>query len=165
MSRSVERYDVEQVSRRIWHSRKIGMNWDDIRDDVNVTYNLDLTAQRIAMLYRERMVHLSTNYGAEDTIQELGMELERLNDLQNAHWAEAVSGDINSTKMVLDVMKQRHRLLGLDQLNAADALVQQTVLVIGQNKDEWVEALSHGKNRGVIMPVPPRDDSDMEDGT
>ena len=158
-------YDVEQVSRRIWHSRKIGMNWDDITDDVRKTFSLNLTPQRVAAIYRDRVNHVTTTYGMEDNHQELGMEIERLNDLQQAHWDEAVMGDINHTKIVLDVMKQRHRLLGLDQLNAADSLVQQTVLVIGQEKDDWVTALAHGKNNRTIVPVPPRDDSDMEDGT
>lgn len=42
------------------------------------------------------------------------LELTRLDRLQVAHWNAAIKGSVKATRIVLDVMRQRAVLLGLD---------------------------------------------------
>lgn len=42
------------------------------------------------------------------------MEQERLNQLQDAFWVKALAGDEKAGRMILDIIRERSRLLGLD---------------------------------------------------
>lgn len=50
----------------------------------------------------------------EDIDQIRRMENERLDALHNAHWSNAMQGDVPSGVMILKVMDRRAKLLGLD---------------------------------------------------
>lgn len=164
MGKEVEKYDRDLVARQIWHSRKIGHSWDDIVEEIEMNHGVRLTHAHLANLYNTHHAALSSMVSAEERQQRLMIALAQLDELQSAHWNQAVLGDPVSSKFVLDVLKERHRILGLDRADGTDTAIQQTVLVIGQNKDEWVEALTHGKNNRVIMPGVARDDgSDAEE--
>ena len=54
---------------------------------------------------RERVVE-----GVDELRQ---VELERLDQLQLAHWGKAMAGNLASAKVVLGIIEQRSRLLGL----------------------------------------------------
>jgi len=50
------------------------------------------------------------------------LELERLDELQSAHWPKALDGDTKATEVVLSVIDKRIKLLGLDRVaNGSDA--------------------------------------------
>ncbi len=50
----------------------------------------------------------------EEALQIRAMEAEKLDALQQAHWLRALRGNIGSTKVILQVMERRARLIGLD---------------------------------------------------
>ena len=62
-----------------------------------------------------------------DTVgEQRRVEMDRMDALQTAVWERAMLGDVDSVKLVLAIMKERGRLLGLEKLQApekeADAL-------------------------------------------
>ena len=67
------------------------------------------------------------------------MELDRLDELQAAHYESAMYGDIKSGEFVLRVMQHRAKLCKLDQPEA-DAS-QNTVLIVGKAESSYVEQL------------------------
>lgn len=150
-------YDREELLRYIWHSRKIGFSWDKIADSVNSDYHTSFGPREIAAMYRVYMADLNDVYGPEERTQDLGMEIARLDELQAA-WYEAAMVDEKAATLVLNLMKQRHRLKGLDAMDISDRNMVANVLVIGDDKQQWIEALAQGKNRGEIMPGPVGED-------
>ena len=53
---------------------------------------------------------------AEDERQtDLALELTRLDAFQATHWPRALRGDLKARELILDLMDQRARLLGLYQ--------------------------------------------------
>jgi len=167
VSEEVVPYEPDSLHTAIWHMRKMGMSWDAISDEISSQYeDVQVSPTQVASAYRHYMAQMTQLYGPEERTQTLALELERLNDLQNAAWPMAMRGEKDAIKSVLDVMKQRHRILGLDQADGSDPNVVNNVLVIGEDKAAWLEALAHGKGDGpVSLPGPTRDDEeDIEEG-
>ena len=54
-----------------------------------------------------------------DELREL--ELERLDHLLRAHWGKAMAGNLASSKVILRVIEQRSRLLGLEYVHKGAA--------------------------------------------
>lgn len=76
---------------------------------------------------------------AEERSGILQLELDRLDDLQAAHWESAMYGDPKSTEAVLKVMGLRHKLLNLDALDPETQ--RQQVLVVAGSEAEYLKAL------------------------
>lgn len=152
-------YNSDEVAKQVWHLRKGGMGWEDIRDRVAEDYGSVLTLRQIADMYRDYLVVVTQMFSPEDRKQELAIELERLNDLHGAFWTHALAGDKDAAKVVLDVARSRHKLLGLDLADAANKSVQQAVLIIGDDKAEWIAALANGRNQHSL-PGPAGDDGE-----
>lgn len=139
-----EDYNPDTVAQRIYHLRKIGETFPAIRNYLDHD-GIDLSISQIVGLFRSFQKSLSEAYGPEDREQLLGMELERLDALQVSWWPEAQT-DVKAARLVLDISKQRSRLLGLDIPDGTDKNVQQTVLIIGDDKRSFMEALQQGKD-------------------
>jgi hypothetical protein len=69
------------------------------------------------------------------------LELSRLDALQHAHWDRALAGDIPSANLVLRVMGQRSRLLGLELLAAQVGAGNPKTVVIGGTTEEFIRGL------------------------
>jgi len=161
----IEKFDPESLQRSVWHMRKMGMSWDAIATQINETYESELNAVQIATVYRTYMSSMVQVYGPEDRAHALALELERLNDLQESVWPIAMRGDKDGVKSALDIMKQRHKLLGLDMVDGSDKQAVANILIVGEDKVQWMEALDHGRASGTIMPGAVEDDEeDTEEG-
>jgi len=69
----------------------------------------------------------------------LASEVLRLNAVQDAHWEAAMMGDIASARVVLEVIKTRAKITGLETV---DPVVQKNlVLVMGEKEQDYIEAL------------------------
>jgi hypothetical protein len=69
----------------------------------------------------------------------LATEVMRLDKLQTAFWSSAMMGDVGSGRMVLDCIKERSKLTGLEQ---ADPVVNKNlVLVMGDKEEDYIAAL------------------------
>ena len=63
------------------------------------------------------------------------LELARLDALQVSLWAKAMNGDVKAAGMVLKIIEQRCRLLGLEQVNGLRAA--QTVVMSPAELATW----------------------------
>ena len=63
------------------------------------------------------------------------LELARLDALQVSLWAKAMNGDVKAAGMVLKIIEQRCRLLGLEQVNGLQAA--QTVVMSPAELATW----------------------------
>lgn len=97
------------------------------------------SADAVGTAIRERYSQLARQITSLERQSILAMELERLDDLQDAHWESAQYGDIKSGEFVLKVMAHRMKLLKLDQPDADTS--QQTVLIVGKAESSYVEQL------------------------
>ena len=61
-----------------------------------------------------RIVHQALTNREAETIDELrALEIDRLDAVQRAHWDAALAGDTTAARLVLRIIDQRSRLLGL----------------------------------------------------
>lgn len=85
----------------------------------------------------------------EDVEQLRAMELARLDHIQLAFWDQAVSGDVKAAEVVLKVVAARCRLLQLDRggPTGSSGVAARHVVVVGGTKEEYVQALTTGRDR------------------
>lgn len=85
-------------------------------------------------------------YCSETAEEVRGQEISRLDVLLMAHWEPAKSGNLKSSEMVLKIMGQRARLLGLEQTTVTmthrhqramvDAEITKLAQALGVSEDE-----------------------------
>lgn len=74
---------------------------------------------------------------ARDSI--LALELARCDKLQDACWAEAMTGEPRAIDSAIKVMAHRAKIVGLEKV---DPVVQKNlVLVMGEKESDYIEAL------------------------
>ncbi len=74
---------------------------------------------------------------AEAVDDHRALELARLDALQVALWEKAIDGDVKAAGMVLKIIEQRSRLLGLDKVDGVRAA--QTVVMNPAEVAAWKE--------------------------
>jgi transposase-like protein len=79
-----------------------------------------------SLVYRVRLDALRHSTEARDLAAEQlrTQELDRLDRLQRAHWSRALDGHIESSKLVLKIIEQRAKMLGLYAAIRVDATVK-----------------------------------------
>lgn len=138
-------FEVDQdeidIYERIYHYRLAGESIHDIAK------RFGITPGRAGHMFREFVTELAklSDQGTRQTM--VSLELDRLDQLQKAHWEMAKIGDDKATKTVLEIMKHRAKLLGLEQLSPTDALTVHSVLVVGTNTASFLESLESGRKR------------------
>jgi lambda repressor-like predicted transcriptional regulator len=97
--------------------------------------NAAAVSQALAMRF-DQQARTITSLEREAILQ---LELDRLDDLQAAHYESALYGDIKSGQFVLQVMQHRMKLLKMDQPDAETG--GQTVLIVGDAESAYVDKL------------------------
>jgi lambda repressor-like predicted transcriptional regulator len=97
--------------------------------------NAAAVSQALAMRF-DQQARTITSLEREAILQ---LELDRLDDLQAAHYESALYGDIRSGQFVLQVMQHRMKLLKMDQPDAETG--GQTVLIVGDAESAYVDKL------------------------
>lgn len=139
----VREHTTDEIAQFVFHRRCSGDSWTEITAAVYLRYQKDIGAQYAATLYRKFQVSLSEAYGPEDRAQLLFLENERLDRVQRAFWDDMLEGDSRAGKIVLDVMKHRATINGLNQVDLRDRNIHNNVLILGEDTRSWVEALAH----------------------
>lgn len=142
------------IRERIYHYRVAG------ESITSIAKNLDISVIRCGTLYREFVTELAKVADIDSRKNTVALELTRLDALQAAHWSMAEAGDINASKMVLELMKQRSRLLGLEQLSPVDTNIVHSVLVVGNSTAAFLESLEAGRRKPELASADP--DNDIE---
>jgi hypothetical protein len=97
--------DVLEREQTVVRLRRAGRTWDEIATTVG--YAHPGSAHAAYMRSANRVV-------AEDVKAIRELETERLDNLLNAVWADAMNGDIPAGTQALRIMERRAKLLGLD---------------------------------------------------
>lgn len=127
----VEVFDPAHAAHEL---RLTGMDW---RAVAKITGYPTQDACRVAVsAYLTKAAALLSK---EQQLERLAAELDRLDVLTHAYWTMAVSGDVNAAKFVLDVSKQRARLLKLET-DEKEAGTTRTIVVSGSEAD-YVQSL------------------------
>ena len=98
-----------------------GHDYDSIAREVGYA-NRGTAWRTVQTALRERV--------AEGVEEYRRVELERLDALHRAHWARALSGDLTAAHVVLRIIDQRIRLLGLVH-TSDDAQAHPVSIVVG----------------------------------
>jgi hypothetical protein len=154
----LSKYDNDQLASMVYHLRKTGLSFVDIRHKLLDDQGTSPGVVDLATLYRGYLMRSAKLFGPDERQIVLGMELDRLDSLQSAVWAQAQAGDLKSIEIVLKIMGHRSKLTGLDQLDTRNQQIMQTVLIVGDDKVKFLEALESG--RAQIMTSPGQDDDD-----
>ena len=107
MARTARALVLEKQARALTLVRS-GHSYDEIAVDLG--YANRGSAYRLT----QNALKATVDRLAED---HLGLELERLDALQYGQWGAAMSGDIKAARLVLEIIHERIRLLGLDRPN------------------------------------------------
>jgi hypothetical protein len=140
----------DERARRAYDLRKRGRSWWSIAEELEITEGGAKALVANAISAAAELVSAHTRH------QLLAMEIARLDDLTDAHWDQALF-DPRIAELMLKIIAQRAKLLGLESLPAAVA-TQQTVVVAGTS-EEYVAAL-----RLVVGNTPALPASDGEAG-
>lgn len=117
---SKKRISAKEKQAKALGLRKEGKSYDEIA--VSVGYKSRQGAQQAVKRALDALV-------GEPAVELVQVELARLDDLQSAHTVAARGGDARATEVVLKVMEQRAKLLGLNHnerklADAAEASVR-----------------------------------------
>lgn len=125
--------NAESREERAYHAyqmRLAGYDWNAIAKKMDFK-SASYVQNEVNLLIKKAM-----NEAAEDRRSEIvGLELDRLDALQNAVWGVALTGDIKAIEASLKIMAHRARLLQLGQDNAS---ATSTIIVAG---DRYVDTL------------------------
>ncbi|MCX6433094.1 MAG: hypothetical protein NTX29_09995 [Actinobacteria bacterium] len=112
--------------------RLAGLEYEDIAKEVGYS-NRGTAWRAVNTALRERV---------DSSVEEYRQtELARLDALQSVHWDKALFGDIASATLVLKVMGQRSRLLGLELLATQAGEKSFNTVVIGGTTGEFIRGL------------------------
>jgi len=75
----------------------------------------------------------------QERTEMLGMELARLDALQDAVWISAMMGDPKSVDTAVRIIGQRAKLVGLEKVDPV--VNKQLVLVMGDKEEDYIKAL------------------------
>lgn len=98
----------------------------------------------------------------------LQLEMERLDHMLQAHWWAAKAGDVDSSKMVLAIGKERREWLKWAKPEPTNEVgVVNNVLVVGGGESEFLAALDVARQRleaehGIIDAEVTEEDSDAD---
>ncbi len=115
--------------------RLSGLPWREVAGLTG--YSSDVAAINAVTTYLQRA---AIGQSAEQARLALATELDRLDALQVAWWPRALDGDASAANVVLKVIAQRARLLGLEDPDRRTATGPRTIIITG-NAEEYVSQL------------------------
>lgn len=142
--------DVATHNDRVYRAYKMhleGTSWADIAQREQWVTPVAVRAE-VARYVREGAALLQ-----EWTAKELVvLEVDRLNKLQEAVWPRAMAGDVQSVKSVLDIIRMRAKLTGLEALSDTPAAAM-TVVMAGGSKEDFIDALQAAARTNGALTV------------
>lgn len=122
---------VEDKGYRAYTLKKSGASWEEISSIVG--FPSAKAAYVDAYRYMTKAATILTKEQREEV---LAIELDRLDSLLQAVWADAMTGDTKAVDSALKVINVRAKLLSLDQLTmTAGSITNNTVVVTGNSQD------------------------------
>lgn len=122
-----------EMARRALSMRKMGRSWWDIAESLQISENQASQLVSHAINQAAALV----DEGMKRSL--LAMEVERLDDLQAAIWADALGGDLKAVETTLKIIQARAKVLGLDNIQTTS--VTNNTIVVAGTSEEYVAAL------------------------
>ena len=132
----------EERRAQVWERRLKGYSYEAIAREMREQFSPDSlpknwSAKTVYADCAAILAQIRDEY-RESAAEIAGIELSRYDELQNSIWESAKSGDIRAITTVLEISRERRKLLGLD--NPAKYEVS------------WVAQLGDFLQKGVITP-------------
>lgn len=111
----VRELTIDERRTMVANLTRIGWTSRQIADELGVhrrTVGRDISALR-EQFYRE---------AAENFERFIGVQIDRLNTLLNSHWQDAVSGNVPSTRVVLEIMDRMNTLYDIPNTYSIPAI-------------------------------------------
>lgn len=143
--------EIETVSWFIYRLRRRGVPITDIPDRVMEEFGVRLSRDDVEGLHRRAVAALPMALTPEERRKARALEMERLDALQDAAWDGAMQGNASDIKSVLDVIKMRAQIFEFDAHDGTDPASQLNVLIVGEDKQAFINALSQGRESRQIM--------------
>lgn len=117
------------------HRRRVGgMSWREVAE--NTGYPSEDACRLGVQAYLSKA---AAQLNREQQAERLAVELDRLDALQAGFWAAAMLGDEKAAMVVLNVIRTRAKLLGLETKDTEAAAVK--TIVIAGSQEEYVAGL------------------------
>jgi hypothetical protein len=129
-----DREKKAKTARRAHEMRLSGMSWWDIAEALRMP-----EAQAKAAV-SERIAAASEVVDYYEKREFLQIELDRLDALQSAVWADAMDGKVPAVQTALAIMDRRAKWLGFSEPQAQQSVTSNTIIVPGNTKD-YIAAL------------------------
>lgn len=155
--------EIESVSWAVYRLRRRGVPFTDIPERIEQEYGISLSRDDVEGLHRRAIASLPMAMTPDERRKARALELERLDALQDAAWDGAMQGNASDIKSVLDVIKMRAQIFEFDAHDGTDPASQLNVLIVGEDKQAFINALSAGRDARQIMAGPEEDDEDGEE--
>lgn len=126
-------------------------------------HDVHVSLAEVQALYRSAINTLPTTLTPDERREVRKLEMDRLDALQEAAWMQAVRGDLKAIDTALKVITTRAKLFELDALDGTDSNSQVNVLIVGEDKQAFIDALRAGREAKQIMAGPDEDDEDDEE--
>lgn len=130
-----EEWSEEQRAYEAQKLRTAGHDWKEIATYAG--YPSSGAARVSVQTYLQRA---SLSLSADQKSDALNLEMQRLDTLIKAYWPTAIGGEVKHAELVLRVIAQQSKMLGLDELNVEKTETQRTIIVTG-NTGEYAQAL------------------------
>lgn len=155
--------DLESLAWIVYRYRRRGTPLIDIPDRMVEDHDVHVSLAEVQALYRSAINTLPTTLTPDERREVRKLEMDRLDALQEAAWMQAVRGDLKAIDTALKVITTRAKLFELDALDGTDSNSQVNVLIVGEDKQAFIDALRAGREAKQIMAGPDEDDEDDEE--
>lgn len=124
MPKKTQMLQTAKRRREVIQLREAGATWSDIADTIEKRHGADALPNHWGKRYACQDFHRALGKVQDEvkdrarTVRE--MELKRLNRMQRGLWEDAIGGDTDAARTVVQLMKRRAALLGLDEPEELD---------------------------------------------
>ena len=129
--------DPSSDEEKVFFLRRGGMSPTDI------ARQLDMTTTQVVDLYNSYRLKVGKHALKRDEARDL--MVARYEGLVDTYYSAAINGDQEAFENVIKVLKDESKILQLDQLDPADRQVTQNILIIGDDRASFIEALREGR--------------------
>jgi hypothetical protein len=147
MSSEVEVFDSERVTPgeiQIYHAKLAGFTIPEIAE------RFEMNTDEVISMYNSYRRKVAEFPSTKDREEALALEIDTLNHIQSAFYEQAASGDAKAAEIVLKYAMARTKLKQLDQVDPRDSAATTNILIVGNEREAFLQALAQGRQTPVV---------------
>lgn len=142
MSDELMQNDPRILQEKVFARRRSGLSIPEIADE------LGITEDEAVLHYNDYRLRISVTPRKREDIKDLYDS--RYEHLISIWYPLAEDRDPEATKIVAGLMKEAVKIHQLDALDPADSGVTQNILIVGEDKAAFIEALRSGRGQVAV---------------